>query len=311
MLIRTIVLMLILFSIGFLTVKSIKPAKMCSQPKLHTEEELKIRCEKEGFWQIWETLPKEEFWVKSFDDYELYCILNKQSNFEKNKKIVIISHGLRGMHLNSIKYANLFWKLGFSTVVYDLRGHGKTKSHNVKLGLTESKDLYEIVQYLKNKFGDDTLFGLHGESMGAVTTLFATKKLQKENLMFTFSDCAFYSAKKFIKDALKKEKKPVFMYYFINLASVLKFRLILGKVNPYKAITKVKTPICFIHGDKDELISASHMTMLYDSAKHCPKMKISFPEAEHAKCIIKDAFLYEKTVKEFLKNTGLFFINEF
>ena len=42
------------------------------------------------------------------------------------KKWVIICHGVTENKVNSIKYANVFIKLGFNAVVYDHRRHGES-----------------------------------------------------------------------------------------------------------------------------------------------------------------------------------------
>ncbi|MCI2455285.1 alpha/beta hydrolase, partial [Listeria monocytogenes] len=65
---------------------------------------------------------------------------------------------------------------------------GKTTSY----GYYEKEDLAKIVKWLRQKLGESAIIGIHGESMGAVTTLLYAAK-PEANANFYIADCPFAS----------------------------------------------------------------------------------------------------------------------
>lgn len=56
-------------------------------------------------------------------------------------------------------------------MIYDQRRHGKTGGDTTSYGYYEKFDLQAVVDWLFIEEGEDLLLGIHGESMGAATTL--------------------------------------------------------------------------------------------------------------------------------------------
>lgn len=295
-----IILCVVLFLLWNLFVT--KSVSNMVKPKIHTDLEGIERAKKIGVWDFYESLPKEEFWVKSFDGYELYCVFSRQKDFEKNKKIVVISHGHRGMRYMSVKYANMYWRLGYSVLVYDLRGHGMDEPFVVSMGQYESKDLVSLVESLKTRFGQDVEIGLHGESMGAATSILALGELNLGEVKFCVADCPYSSSKDFINDMIEKKMHvPKALYYLINLYSKSKYGIDYEKSNCTAVIKESAVPIMFIHGEKDKLISCDHSRKLYENAKSEKKVLKIVPGAGHAMALTSAPQDYEDAVKDFLQ----------
>lgn len=66
---------------------------------------------------------------------------------------------------------NLFIKKGWNVLIYDHRRHGESGGKTTSYGHYEKFDLQTVVNWLKNEVGESLILGIHGESMGAVTTL--------------------------------------------------------------------------------------------------------------------------------------------
>ncbi|EIC94807.1 alpha/beta hydrolase domain protein [Lachnoanaerobaculum saburreum F0468] len=90
-------------------------------------------------------------------------------------KYVIISHGFKSNRYGAVKYVDSYIDLGFNCIIYDMRDHGENAKATVSLGQFESEDLYKLIEDTYNRYGMIKL-GLHGESMGAATSLMVLLK---------------------------------------------------------------------------------------------------------------------------------------
>lgn len=301
MILLLIIIVLVCLLFVFYYLQSSKIVEMLARPKMYSLEQSMQKVASEGYLDFFNSMPQEEFFVKTPDEYSLYCIFSPQKDFEKNKKIVVISHGHRGMRLMSVKYANLYYKLGYSTVIYDLRGHGNNLPHFVSMGYNESKDLACVVEYLYQKYGSDIQIGLHGESMGSATSILALDYLKDRDINFCVADCSYSSIKDFVKILTKKAKKfPQPIFALINTINKKKYGYDLNTVRPYITLENSTVPILLIHGEEDRLIDCWHSKKLF---KHsiAPNKQISiFPRADHASSIRTNPKDYERVVTDFL-----------
>ena len=99
------------------------------------------------FDQHWyETVRKEEMWIESPNGYRLKAVFLKPLD---TTKTVIICHGVTENKINSMKYARLFEKLGFNSVVYDHRRHGDSGGKTTSFGFYEKSDLQTVVHTIR------------------------------------------------------------------------------------------------------------------------------------------------------------------
>jgi fermentation-respiration switch protein FrsA (DUF1100 family) len=235
-----------------------------------------------------------EYQLKMEDNYLLpiYVIKNPSN------KYVILSHGHTVTHYNSYKYAKLFYDNNYNVIMYDSRGHGDNKESIITLGHLESKDLKNIITDSFNRYGKDIYLGLHGESMGAITSNIVLK--YKQNLNFIISDSSFkdeiYHLKYFVKHTFNL---PFFMIYFGNIACILKYHFSFYSIAPIKYIKNNTIPICFIHGLADYYILSKNSEKLYDANKGYKEIHL-IKNAKHAKCYQTDPDNYIAIVNNFL-----------
>lgn len=114
----------------------------------------------------------EEIIIKSnYDNYNLHLL---ESVKENDKGIIIIAHGMEEYKERYIYFMTKLNEAGYSTIAYDMRGHGKHLS-KYELGYFCKKnpdaslisDLDTIVKYAKSKYNKDLYLFAH--SMGTIT----------------------------------------------------------------------------------------------------------------------------------------------
>jgi len=261
-----------------------------------TEETIKIEKDKHLYYD-YDKLEKEEFDTKSFDGYEI------KGTYVKNdpKKFVIISHGYTYTRYGGLKYLNLFYNLGYSCIIFDQRGHGENAPYKCTMGLTESKDLIEIINHVHKRFGDDIYLGLHGESMGAGTQIYALRYHPKVD--FVVNDCGYG----IYKDVIEQQSKQIahFPKWLVGLSGKVS-KLLYGynfcKLRPIYSLkdSDVVVPILFVHGDNDTLVNCRQSQLMYD-AYHGEKQIQIFKGSKHAQSFQDDAEHYNNVVRDFLE----------
>ncbi|MCB9498777.1 MAG: alpha/beta hydrolase [Bacillales bacterium] len=265
-------------------------------PKRYTSEEtIKIESDK-GFMEGYQETKREDYLINSFDGYVLHTTLIKAE--KETKKIVIISHGHTYTKYGSVKYAMLYRKLGYDSIIYDNRGHGENKRCSITMGEKEAKDLMEVIKDTYKRYGDNIYLGLHGESLGSALSLIALK--YKPNVKFVVSDCAFSNLDVLFRDMIKRiYHLPKFLVDFASLAAKINYHLNIKKISPIDSLTDNMVPVCFINGDKDDLMSLDMVDSMYQRNKGYKEMHI-FEGARHAESYGVDKKRYLEILTAFL-----------
>ena len=74
---------------------------------------------------------------------------------QTRKKVAIVCHGHTCNRINSVKYGSIFYKQGYSLVLYDHAYFGLSDGPYTTLGFNEKFDLSTVIDYTKNLFGQD------------------------------------------------------------------------------------------------------------------------------------------------------------
>ncbi|MER2088626.1 MAG: alpha/beta fold hydrolase [Sporosarcina sp.] len=252
-------------------------------------------------WKWYETVRKDNMWIVSPNGYMLKAVFLKPL---ETAKTVIICHGVTENKINSIKYARLFERLGFNSVIFDHRRHGDSGGRTTSFGYYEKIDLQAIVHAVRERIGKRALLGIHGESMGAATTLLYAGTYE-DVADFHIVDCPFSDFSEQILHILRKNT-PIRSTMALRVASVfLKMRdgYTLKLVSPREVVGNISKPVLFIHSMEDDFI-LPHMTEELYAAKEGDKMLKLFQKGAHAKSFNENPVQYEKTVQEFLGRFG-------
>ncbi|MHA6261187.1 alpha/beta hydrolase [Sporosarcina sp. CAU 1771] len=255
------------------------------------------------FDQRWyDTVRKEDMWIKSSNGYLLRVVFLKPL---ETKRTVIICHGVTENKINSVKYARLFERLGFNSVIYDHRRHGDSGGKTTSFGYYEKIDLKEIVTAIREIIGKDALLGIHGESMGAATTILYAGTFEDE-ADFHIVDCPFSDSSEQVLHILRKDTplRNAMVIRIGNLFMRMRDGYSLKHVSPREVVGNIKKPMLFIHSLEDDFI-LPYMTEELFEAKQGDKMLKLFPKGGHAKSYNDNPREYTKTVKEFLDTFNL------
>lgn len=245
----------------------------------------------------YETVRKDDMWIESPNGYLLKAVFLKPL---VTARTMIICHGVTENKINSMKYARLFERLGFNSVIYDHRRHGDSGGKTTSFGYYEKIDLQVIVRAVRERIGKRALLGIHGESMGAATTILYAGTFEDE-ANFHIVDCPFSDFSEQILHILRKNT-PIRSSMALRIANVfLKMRdgYTLNLVSPREVVRNITKPVLFIHSMEDDFI-LPYMTVELYEAKQGDKMLKLFNKGAHAKSFNDNPIQYEKTVQEFL-----------
>lgn len=240
---------------------------------------------------------KEELSIQSPNDYTVKGIFLKPL---ATRNTMIICHGVTESKMNSIKYARMYERLGFNTIVYDHRRHGDSGGKTTSYGHYEKFDLQAIVQAVKKIIGEDALLGIHGESMGAATTLLYAGTVE-DHASFYISDCAFSDFRELLARIVKNSLSIDFKFavditnIFVRMRDGYSF----DHVNPKLAVKNIKNPTLFLHSEPDDFIPSSMTEQLFEAKPDAKMLKI-FKDGAHAQSFNESPFEYEQVITRFL-----------
>jgi len=244
----------------------------------------------------YELVRKEELWIDSPNGYSLKAVF---LNPLETNQTVIICHGVTENKINSMRFARLFERLGYNSVVYDHRRHGDSGGKTTSFGYYEKSDLKAIVDAVRERIGDATL-GIHGESMGAATTILYAGSYEDE-ADFYISDCSYSNFGEQVLHVLRRETplRTTMLLRIANLFLKMRDGYTVGLVSPIVVVGNIDKPMLFIHSLKDNFILPYMTEELYE-AKNGEKMLKLFEKGGHARSFNVNQKEYEATVKEFL-----------
>lgn len=206
-------------------------------------EELKRLIDKSNYEEL-ECISKEGYKLKGYY-YE------KHKNGDKG---VILVHGYTANHFVHLPFIKMFFNEGFNVLLIDVRSHGMSEGKYATYGVYEKEDLALWVKILKNKLKNNAFVGLHGQSMGAATSLMYGG--YKKDIDFIIADCGYSSGKEILKYQIKEKAKiPFFpLYQLLNIKTKILCKFDFNKVSPIEDIKDIDIPIFFVHGTKDETV---------------------------------------------------------
>lgn len=294
------ILILLGILVGYMTTIGMIFTNIVMFMKKKTDDEILERETQEGRLTLdeVESLKKEDVSIQSRFGYMIKGWFVKGTD---KKRVIIISHGVTQNKLNSIKYMKLFLERDWNVLLYDHRRHGETGGKTTSYGHYEKFDLESVVSWVKEKLGDDSTIGIHGESMGAVTTLLYAGMIE-DGANFYIVDCPFSDFEAQLKYLLKVDYKvpAPLVLPFANVFLKLRDGYSIKDVSPVSVIQNIKNPVLFIHSAKDDYI-LPEMTMELYKMKEGPKQMLIAEKGKHAYSFADNKEAYEKVIDDFLE----------
>ena len=245
-----------------------------------------------------DALPKTSVSVASPFGYTIDCLFVQPY---ATNKWMIFCHGITENKYNSIKYMNIFIERGFNAIIYDHRRHGQSGGKTSSFGFYEKYDLEAVVDELKKREGADVYFGIHGESMGAVTALLYGGSI-RDDAAFYIADCPFSTFHGQLKHRIK-EDVPLPAWIILPIGDLfLKIRegYRFHHVAPLSVINRISKPVLFIHSEHDPYIPVSMTKELFD-AKKGPKQLYVSSKGAHAQSFNENQQEYKNAIDTFLQ----------
>lgn len=243
-------------------------------------------------------------------------IYSENHHIKNPKGIVIITHGIALHSIYYRKMAELLNQSGFSVVLYDVRGHGKSqgKRGDIKNIYQFISDLFEVVTHVRKD--TDLPIYLLGHSMGGIITkLYAT---MYDNFDGTIIMSSPTSAQRlgilgllpnflFGNYKIKTDFSDPRLSHFPPSENVdpyalkqFTFRLIiqtlkLGTKYIGNNISSYKKPVLVLHGSEDKLVHPDMSKAFFNSVPHEQKTLSIIEGGYHN---LNDDTVTEKTVEE-------------
>ena len=197
-------------------------------------------------------------------------------------------------------YAKHYYDNGYNVLIPDLRAHGLSEGNYIGMGWDDRLDIISWINYILNENPNAEII-LHGVSMGAATVLMTSGEEIPSNVKAIVADCGYTS----VWDEFAYQLDDLFSlpeFPILNVSSIVaKIRAgyFLGEASSLKQVKNSKTPILYIHGDKDDFVPYYMMEELYN-ATSSEKEMLTIEGAEHAKASEVDPETYWNTVNNFI-----------
>ncbi|MGU8476865.1 alpha/beta hydrolase [Clostridium perfringens] len=253
---------------------------------------------------LYNSSSKEDITLKSFDGLNLTSTLIMNEN--PTKKFIVLVHGVSICYVGSLKYFDIFYKNGFNVLIVNQRRHGKSEGKYSTYGFYEKYDVNMWIEYLKSRFGNDIILGLHGESMGAGTVM-ETIPINN-SIKFVIEDCGYSNFHELIgfqithaykNKLVRKILRPSLI--FANFFMKTKAKFSMKKIVPIDIVASTSLPMMFIHGKEDYFVPWYMSVDLYKAKTKGYKELYLVEGAKHAEALEVNKILYEKKIMTFIE----------
>ncbi len=244
---------------------------------------------------FFQDLEKTDYTVTGAEGYLLHVRLLK--NPEPTNRYIILSHGYTDNRMGSLKYAEMYLDLGFNCITYDLRGHGENEPSPTTYGILESLDLQALIEDTRARYPDLTQLGLHGESLGAATTITVLKYTPQVD--FAVADCGFSDIENVLRQGYKTAHVPGFLFDLADFGARIRYRYALRDMRPIDSLDENLIPILFIHGADDAFILPKNSQDMAARTRGPQELHL-ISGAGHAESILIDPEHYREYVSGFL-----------
>ena len=162
----------------------------------------------------------------------------------------------------------------------------------------ESRDLAVLIRDCRARFPDAKVFGLHGESLGAATSLACLK--DQPPVDFVVADCGFSEITPILVQGLKGFHLPGWMVHAASLWAKLLCGHFYREMRPVDSLPENRVPILFLHGAADTFIPPEHSHRMWKTTAGYSEF-FTIEGAGHAASVLKAPEEYREYVDGFLK----------
>ena len=240
----------------------------------------------------------EEVFITCRDGLKLY---GRYYHVKDGAPVCIGFHGYRSNPLTDFSGgADMCFSMEHNLLLVDPRAHGKSRGRTIAFGIRECRDCIDWVDYVLDRFGEDTQILLYGISMGASTVLMASGLALPDNVKGIVADCPYASAIEIIRKVSDEMRIPSKLVYpFLILGARIFGGFDLEETDAVRAVKHAKVPILIIHGEADSFVPAKMSERIYQ-ANPLAIQRHTFPGAEHGISYLVDTRRYQNIVSKFI-----------
>lgn len=239
--------------------------------------------------------------ILSRDKLQLKLNAYVYENSETKHKWAVVVHGYTGRAEQMTRWVRNFYERGYSVLAPDLRGHGKSEGNYIGMGWHDRLDMLLWINQIieKDSEAEIVLFGI---SMGGATVMMTSGEKLPSNVKVIVEDCGYTSVSDVftyqLNDLFHMPEFPIMTA--ANTVTKLRAGYDLYKASALTQVAKSKTPILFVHGDKDSFVPYEMLDKVYEAAA-VEKEKLVIKEAGHGEAATVDPELYWNTIWSFVE----------
>lgn len=219
---------------------------------------------------------------------------------EETNKWAIILHGYRSNPSSVLTIGEHFSEKGYNVLIPSMRACANSEGEYVGMGWLDKEDLKCWINLIIEENKNAEII-LHGSSMGAATVLMASGNELPANVKNIIADSGYTS----VWDIFASEAKARFNlpeFPVLNMFQIVanrKAKYDIKEASSLEQVKKSKTPILFIHGDKDDFVPEYMCEKLYD-ATNCKKEKLIIHGAGHTDGKYREPEKYYNTIFDWI-----------
>lgn len=260
------------------------------------ENNKKIAKENSEKWS--EAIQQKQVEVKANDNITLRG--TEYLKQEETNKWAIILHGYRSNPSSVLTIGEHFSEKGYNVLIPSMRACADSEGEYVGMGWLDKEDLKYWINLIIEENKNAEII-LHGSSMGAATVLMASGDELPANVKNIIADSGYTS----VWDIFASEAKARFNlpeFPVLNMFQIVanrKAKYDIKEASSLEQVKKSKTPILFIHGDKDDFVPEYMCEKLYD-ATNCKKEKLIIHGAGHTDGKYREPEKYYNTIFDWI-----------
>ncbi len=200
---------------------------------------------------------------------------------EEARGTIIFCPGHTGSMHSDLAYAPWFNQAGYTLLMFDWRGRGRSDGAVISLGILERRDVLGAIDFLRER-GVERV-GLMGFSMGGAVAM-ATSPVS-EAVAAVVSDGGFARVRDVVASAMVRRRgMPLAIARLLSRpiiwAASLQLGVDLTLIDPIRWAGFFRAPLLMIYGQHDPFVSPWAAYELYHAARE-PKELWLVPEAGH------------------------------
>lgn len=259
---KIVISVVILLSLGFVGFLAILPSLVMG-PIINEHISFSTLYEPSDF-----DLDATELTLKTSDGYDI-------SAFEVEaldpKAVLIFISGIQGPSVTAYYgHARVFKDEGYASILYDMRGHGKSSGDVICLGYLETKDTQAVVDYIltQERYKGVPII-VYGVSMGGAVAINSIGQIPELRGLVSIS--AYSSWEDVFEEQMLASGAPPFLTTmtkpFVKLYSLWKFGFETRDIYPKRQIQNLGTrPALLLHSTEDSQVGYGNFERIMERA---------------------------------------------